>query len=133
MNLGIRLADGTNQYEGRLEILFRGEWGTVCSDRFQLEDAQVACKMLGTGTAIGFVNEHYWPNFGPGNWSSKVLLSSLMCNGEESNLFDCEHSGVGGVEPWCDHNKDVGLVCERKRVQIKQNKLYYPSLNNDVK
>ena len=84
--------------------------------------------MLGTGTAIGFVNEHYWPNFGPGNWSSKVLLSSLMCNGEESNLFDCEHSGVGGVEPWCDHNKDVGLVCERKRVQIKQNKLYYPSL-----
>ena len=47
-----------------------------------------------------------------------------MCNGEESNLFDCVHRGVGAGE--CDHNSDVGVVCERKRLQIKQNKSYYP-------
>jgi len=108
---GIRLADGTNEYEGRLEISFRGEWGTVCQRNFHLEDAQVACKMLGLGTAIGFVNNYRWPNFGPGDWDSKIWLSELMCTGEESNLFDCVHRGVGAGE--CDHNSDVGVVCEQ--------------------
>jgi len=108
----IRLAGyGANEYQGRLEILFRGEWGTICQDNFQYKDAQVACKMLGLGAAIGFVNQHRWPNFGPGDWDSKIWLDSLICTGEESSLFDCLHHGVGGGE--CNHNRDVGVVCEQ--------------------
>ena len=112
------MADGTNEYEGRLEILFRGEWGTVCRDNFEMEDANVACKMLGLGRAIGFVNEYSWPNFGPGDWNSQIWFDDLMCTGEESNLFDCIHRGVRNGD--CNHNSDVGVVCERKSLQIKQ-------------
>ena len=124
INLDIRLAGyGANEYQGRLEILFRGEWGTICQDNFQYKDAQVACKMLGLGAAIGFVNQHRWPNFGPGDWDSKIWLDSLICTGEESSLFDCLHHGVGGGE--CNHNRDVGVVCERKKLQININKSYH--------
>ena len=91
-----------------------------------MEDANVACKMLGLGRAIGFVNEYSWPNFGPGDWSSQIWFDDLRCTGEESNFFDCIHRGVGNGD--CHHNRDVGVVCERKSLQMKKNPLYYPSL-----
>lgn len=41
-----RLVNGTAA-AGRLEINYDGEWGTVCDNRFEKEEAQVACRMLG--------------------------------------------------------------------------------------
>ena len=81
----------------------------------------MACKMLGLGRAIGFVDQYRWPNFGPG--SGKVWFDDLMCTGEESNLFDCVHRGVGNGD--CNHNNDVGVVCERKRLHMKYRQSYY--------
>ena len=83
-----------------------------------MEDANVACKMLGLGRAIGFVDGNSWPNFGRGDWNSQIWFDDLMCTGEESNLFDCIHRGVRNGD--CNHNSDVGVVCERKSLQIKQ-------------
>lgn len=34
---------------GRLVIHYGGKWGTVCDDNFDLNDAQVVCRMLGFG------------------------------------------------------------------------------------
>ncbi len=33
--------------EGRLEICFKEEWGTICDDRWDDVDATVACRELG--------------------------------------------------------------------------------------
>ena len=44
----VRLNDGSiNSDKGRLEICARGEWGTVCSDRFDMNAARVVCRQLG--------------------------------------------------------------------------------------
>ncbi len=45
----LRLIDSatTDGKSGRLEIFLRGEWGTVCDDRFGLMEANVACRQLG--------------------------------------------------------------------------------------
>jgi hypothetical protein len=47
----IRLRDGTDKTNGRLEVKISGSsWGTVCDDGFSEVDARVACRQLGLPT-----------------------------------------------------------------------------------
>ena len=41
-NDGIRLIGGKNYRVGRLEIFQKGQWGTVCHDSFDINDARVS-------------------------------------------------------------------------------------------
>ncbi len=41
---------------GRLEIFINNQWGTVCSDGFDIADADVACRQLGYDEAASFNN-----------------------------------------------------------------------------
>lgn len=41
----VRIAGGSSS--GRLEINYNGIWGTVCDDEFGIQDANVACMMMG--------------------------------------------------------------------------------------
>ena len=43
----IRLVDGVDDLEGRIEICWKGSWGAVCSVGFGVEEAKIACKQLG--------------------------------------------------------------------------------------
>ena len=45
----VRLVDGTMGREGRLEVCYNNEWGTVCGDYFWHVDARVACRHVGYG------------------------------------------------------------------------------------
>ena len=42
----VRLSNGTNALEGRVEVCFNRAWGTVCSNRFDLDEAEVICNQL---------------------------------------------------------------------------------------
>lgn len=43
----LRLVGGSSINEGRLEVSLDEQWGTVCSDGFDVNDARVVCKSLG--------------------------------------------------------------------------------------
>ena len=43
----IRLRGGRSSAEGRVEICFNNQWGTVCDDSWDAADATVVCTQLG--------------------------------------------------------------------------------------
>ena len=45
----VRLAGSGRPREGRLEVHYNGQWGTVCDDYFDYRDATVAYYQLGLG------------------------------------------------------------------------------------
>ncbi|NXG14887.1 C163A protein, partial [Grallaria varia] len=100
----VRLASGAGRCEGRVEILHRGAWGTVCDDGWDLRTAAVVCRQLGCGAAI---NASGSERFGEGH--GPIWLDGVNCSGHEAALWDCP------AEPWgrhdCGHKEDAGVVC----------------------
>jgi deleted-in-malignant-brain-tumors protein 1 len=99
----IRLADGTTSNEGRVEILIRGVWGTVCNSDWDMRDANVVCRMLNYKGAIS-ARENFGPGTGP------IWLTRLSCVGYERNIVNCTHDGLGQTSS-CSHGNDAGVVC----------------------
>ena len=42
----IRMVNGISNNEGRLEVCYNNEWGIVCNDNFDDEEAKVVCRQL---------------------------------------------------------------------------------------
>ena len=93
-----------NHFEGRVEIYYQNQWGTVCDDSFDLNDGDVVCRQLGFGTAIAVFG---LAAFGQG--TGNIWLDNLHCSGTESCLGNCPHNGWGVHD--CAHFEDAGVRC----------------------
>eukprot|EP00057_Strongylocentrotus_purpuratus_P025419 XP_011679893.1 PREDICTED: deleted in malignant brain tumors 1 protein-like [Strongylocentrotus purpuratus] len=121
--LGVRLVGGANKYEGTVEILHEGSWGTVCDDLWDIDDAKVVCRQLGFDGALAAL-----PTARFGQGSGEVLLEGVQCNGTEASLIDCNHKGIR--EHNCGHKEDAGVSC--MRVAREDFTVNYDPVTSDV-
>ncbi|XP_049329316.1 deleted in malignant brain tumors 1 protein-like isoform X3 [Astyanax mexicanus] len=105
----VRLVDGDSRCAGRVEVLYRGQWGSVCGNNWDMRDAAVVCRELGCGEAVDTYHESYF-----GSGSGPIWMDNVHCSGSESTLRNCESAGWGKHN--CDHSKDAGVICSGVRV-----------------
>ncbi|XP_037370297.1 scavenger receptor cysteine-rich type 1 protein M130 [Talpa occidentalis] len=103
-NLDLRVVEGVTKCSGRLEVKFQGEWGTVCDDGWDSDDAAVTCRQLGCPTAITAIGR---VNASEG--TGHIWLDGVSCQGHESNLWQCKHREWG--KHYCNHHEDAGVTC----------------------
>lgn len=80
----VRLAGGPDHTQGRVEISYDEQWGTVCGNSWTIKDANVLCRSLGYYNAESAVSDS---QFGAGNFS--FILDSVNCLGDERFIQVC--------------------------------------------
>lgn len=106
----LRLAGQKRKHnEGRVEVFYNGEWGTVCDDDFSIHAAHVICRELGYVEAVSWL-----PSSKYGKGEGKIWMDNVHCNGKEATLAACTSNGWGVTD--CKHTEDVGVVCSEKRI-----------------
>lgn len=64
----------------------------MCTDQWDKQDAEVACRMMGFS---GSVAVFYGDKQNNETANSTAWLNNMQCNGSESSLFSCQHGGFG--------------------------------------
>ncbi|XP_060758198.1 deleted in malignant brain tumors 1 protein-like [Neoarius graeffei] len=99
-----RLTGGSHSCSGRVEVYYNSQWGTVCDDDWDMNDARVVCRQFGCGNAV---TAHQGAHFGQG--SGPIWLDNVQCSGSESSITQCPHNGFGSHN--CNHGEDAGVTC----------------------
>ena len=115
----IRLVNGSNIYEGRVEVCVNNRWGTVCHDLWDTSDAEVVCGQLGysTSDAITYTDAYFGRGTGP------IWLDGVQCTGSETHLVNCTaYYGIGRHN--CGHHEDAGVDCHLNNAGKSNNKYH---------
>ncbi|NXS99249.1 LOX3B oxidase, partial [Jacana jacana] len=108
--LKFRLAGYPRKHnEGRVEVFYNDEWGTICDDDFTLANAQVLCRHLGFVAATGWAHSAKY-----GKGVGRIWLDNVNCAGGEKSITDCKHRGWGNSD--CSHEEDAGVICKDERI-----------------
>lgn len=77
----LRPVNGSDGYQGRVEHLFHGCWGTKCDGTRDTWDADVICLELSCGHSVSLLGGGPFHQ-GSGN----ILLGSVCCLGQEPSV-----------------------------------------------
>ena len=90
-------------HSGRVEVYLNNQWGTISDDLWDINDTQVACKMLGYANALyARTSAYYGPGTGP------IWMNNVACTGSENSLFTCYFDWYTSDK---SHYEDAGVIC----------------------
>ncbi|KAL1023955.1 hypothetical protein UPYG_G00049520, partial [Umbra pygmaea] len=101
----VRLAGKRGSSEGKLEVFYRGQWGTVCKDGWIPANTQVVCRQLGyrSGESLPPEGGRFPAGSGP------ILLDNVICTGKEPALSVCSRGAW--LRHDCSPQEDVNIRC----------------------
>ena len=106
----LRLAiGGKSVSNGFLEMYYNSQWGSICSQGWDLADTAVACSQL-SFTDINTINFFVSARSGVG--SQPVHSLNMLCNGTERSIFTCNQDPVTFDNSSCDHSSVVMVMCD---------------------
>jgi hypothetical protein len=87
-NPNVRLVGYDSSTYGRVEVFVNNEWGSVCDDRWDEEDAAVVCRELGFASLqqSGCCHHH--------EQTDSYLLTETNCVGDETALLSCDYDNT---------------------------------------
>ena len=94
---------------GRVEVLYKGVWRTICGDSWDLRDADVVCRQLGYEGALSALRNTTVRYSAFGQRTGQIWLNEVNCNGNETSISECKHRGWGAHD--CRYYFDAGVVC----------------------
>ncbi|KAF5304533.1 hypothetical protein FQA39_LY09584 [Lamprigera yunnana] len=113
----IRLVDGPSILAGRIQLLHKGKWRSVCTNsrNWTLADMQTACREL------GFQGGEFY------NWCNRemplkprLLYEEPKCIGTESSLMNCQWASRQLGSGVCDYHPDLAIMCSPRHDQPKK-------------
>ena len=110
----VRLVGGSSPSQGRVEVCYKKQWGTICSNYgwyISTLFANVICRQLGYSYFNPTVYNNSYIYFGDGSGGIYFYTPTLLCTGNENSLQDCYHPPVGYHNCY-DHYSDIGLECQ---------------------
>lgn len=110
-NYSLRLVGGGGNSSGRVQVFYKGEWGTICNDGFDMNDGLVICRWLGFERLLRLP---HWSEFGRG--FGPIWVDQLNCSGAESGIQECGANEWGDHD--CNHFEDVAVHCTSECVSI---------------
>ncbi|XP_058814213.1 protein bark beetle isoform X1 [Topomyia yanbarensis] len=106
--VGARLVDGPSPLAGRLQLLNKGKWRSVCtnSKNWTIADYETTCRQM------GYKGGRFW------NWMDRIqnyeprlLLEDPKCIGTETGLRGCAWDTKQIGSGVCDYHSDIGVQC----------------------
>ena len=92
-----------------------GQWGGICDDLFDINDAHVVCRMLGFPSATAALTLSTADDlYGTAPSGDNFVLDNLGCYGNETSVFDCPHPGEWNAD--CKANEIAGVQCSTSRL-----------------
>ena len=118
-NISVRVrlgGTGSSAKEGYVEALgSNGQWGGICDNGFDMNDAEVICRMLGFPFAtLALASSDAADLYGTAPSGNNFVLDGLGCTGNEESIFDCQHKGEWNEN--CVAKDIAGVQCEASKL-----------------
>lgn len=107
----VRLVGGAHRCAGRIEFYKNGQWGTICGEYWDMNDATVVCRQLNCGKVhkIDTTNKYSTRTSTGPHWPENIA-----CNGLESTLGQCGQQVIRGRN--CNATSFAAVVCTGKKI-----------------
>ena len=94
--------EDTKPLLGRVEVLNKGAWKSVCFKDFGNKEAKVICRELGFPNVFAV--------FSVPQTTGQQVLEKINCLGDENNVADCRQGRLKNTQ--CEEGKVAGAICQ---------------------